>query len=139
MNLAQFEELLDQFGGDLSLWPADKAAEAEQLLSSSPSARQSIDSQKLVERRLTEILEPPPSLGLERRIVERWRNSLHKRWVSNWFGVSWKPTLAATCALAFGLYLGAMDQTFPIELEDDVAAVMFYDYVAANTEVNDGT
>lgn len=139
MNEQQFGALLDRFGGDLSSWPEEEAKAAKHLLSQSSTARQTLSSQTLIEQQVAKALTPPPTFGLEQQIIGRLQALVRKRRFSDWFGISWKPTLAATCSLAFGLYLGAMDQTYPIELEDDVAAVMFFDYIETSNEVNNGS
>lgn len=137
MNEQQFEDLLDRYGGDLTQWPDDQAQAAENLLAESPTAVESLRMQVLMDQQFAMADKPADTFGLERRIIEKLRHSSAHRPLSSWVQISWRPALAAACSLAFGLYLGATTQTYPLELEDDVAAVMFYDYETGEIELSD--
>jgi hypothetical protein len=69
MNVADFEDLLDRLGDDLSAWPAPQQQSAADLLRSSDQARLVLDEA----RRLRRALSAPPvraSAGLTDRIMQ---------------------------------------------------------------------
>lgn len=69
MNVADFEDLLDRLGDDISTWPAPQQQSAADLLRSSDQARLVLDEA----RRLRRALSAPPmraSAGLTDRIMQ---------------------------------------------------------------------
>lgn len=74
MNLADFLDLLDRHGEDLSLWSAPQQQAAALLLESSEQARAALDEA----RQLRQALAAPPvraPVGLTDRIMQRIRDA----------------------------------------------------------------
>jgi hypothetical protein len=74
MTLADFQDLLDRQGEDLSLWPQPQQQAAALLLESSEQARAALDEA----RQLRQALGAPPvraPAGLTDRIMQRIRES----------------------------------------------------------------
>lgn len=72
MDVAEFEDLLDHHGGDLSNWPKDRQAPAEALLQSSKQARAALAEAQ----RLRSVLQSTPvraPTGLVDRIMRNVR------------------------------------------------------------------
>lgn len=74
MTLADFQDLLDRQGEDLSLWPQPQQQAAALLLESSEQARAALDEA----RQLRQALAAPPvraPAGLTDRIMQRIRDT----------------------------------------------------------------
>lgn len=74
MTLADFQDLLDRQGEDLSLWPAPQQQAAALLLEASEPARAALDEA----RRMRQALAAPPvraPAGLTDRIMQRIRDT----------------------------------------------------------------
>lgn len=69
MTLADFERLLDVYGGDRTRWPAEARAAAAQLVARDAKARRTLAEAESLDR----ILEraPLPSLAVEAALAER--------------------------------------------------------------------
>ncbi|RXH25934.1 MULTISPECIES: hypothetical protein [Bradyrhizobium] len=68
MDVTEFEELIDRLGEDLSLWPDDRRAPAEELLACSPAAQAVLDEARTLRRALASPPVRAPA-GLADRIV----------------------------------------------------------------------
>lgn len=74
MTLADFQDLLDRQGEDLSLWPTPQQQAAALLLETSEPARAALEEA----RQMRQALAAPPvraPAGLTDRIMQRIRNS----------------------------------------------------------------
>jgi hypothetical protein len=69
MTLADFEQLLDVYGGDRSRWPAEKRAAAAQLVARDGSARRLLAEAEGLDRVLERA--PLPSLASEAALADR--------------------------------------------------------------------
>lgn len=69
MNIADFEDLLDRLGDDLSIWPAPQQQAADLLLRSSEQARRLLDESRLLRRALSAPPVRAPA-GLTERIMQ---------------------------------------------------------------------
>lgn len=69
MTLADFERLLDIYGGDRTRWPADGRAAAAQLVSRDAKARRILAEAEALDRVLERA--PLPSLAVEAGLAER--------------------------------------------------------------------
>jgi hypothetical protein len=69
MTLAEFERLLDVYGGDRTLWPADARAAAAQLVARAGRARQLLAEAEALDRVLERA--PLPSLTVEAALADR--------------------------------------------------------------------
>ncbi len=102
-HLKEFQEDLDLFGGDLSVWPADKKTEAEKLLQKSQEARAHLAAMQEVETllaasRVTEMAHAGEIAAIAMRAKQERPSSVALR------RVSW--AVAGSFALAFGLVVG---------------------------------
>lgn len=73
MNIADFEDLLDRLGDDLSLWPAPQQQAADLLLRSSEQARLLLDESRLLRRALS-----APPVRAPSRLTERIMRGVSK-------------------------------------------------------------
>jgi hypothetical protein len=69
MTLADFERLLDVYGGDRTLWPADARAAAAQLVSRDADARRLLAEAVALDRLLDRA--PLPALATEASLADR--------------------------------------------------------------------
>lgn len=69
MSLADFERLLDVYGGDRTRWPAEERAAAAQLVARDAKARQVLAEAEALDRVLERA--PLPSLSVEAALAER--------------------------------------------------------------------
>ena len=72
MNIADYEDLLDRLGEDISGWPVPQQQAAAELLQSSPEARTALAQARLLRRALS---APPvrAEAGLTERIMQAVR------------------------------------------------------------------
>jgi hypothetical protein len=68
MDVAEFEDLIDRWGENLSVWPDDRRVLAEQLLSHSAEAQALLEKARTLRQTLTAPSVPAPA-GLADRIV----------------------------------------------------------------------
>lgn len=68
MDVAEFEDLIDRLGEDISLWPEPQRAAATQLLDSSEQAKAVLDAAMVLRSALSAPPIKAPS-GLAERIV----------------------------------------------------------------------
>ena len=137
MTEGKFEELLDRYGSDLSLWPARDREAGRAMLEQNTAARALLNAQKSVDAQLDEAMVVPHPHGLEQKVMARFAAQKRRIEFGNWRMLFWKPAFAAACSLAFGFYLGAANQALPIDLAEDLTSVTFYDYEAWSGGVND--
>jgi hypothetical protein len=69
MTLADFERLLDVYGGDRTRWPAEARAAAAQLVARDTKARRTLAEAEALDRALERA--PLPSLAVEAALAER--------------------------------------------------------------------
>lgn len=69
MTLADFERLLDVYGGDRTRWPAEARAAAAQLVARDAKARRTLAEAESLDRVLERA--PLPSLAVEAALAER--------------------------------------------------------------------
>jgi hypothetical protein len=69
MTLADFEQLLDVYGGDRSRWPAEKRAAAAQLVARDGNARRLLAEAEGLDRALERA--PLPALATEAALADR--------------------------------------------------------------------
>ena len=69
MTLADFERLLDVYGGDRTRWPAEARAAAAQLVARDAKARRTLAEAEALDRVLERA--PLPSLAVEAALAER--------------------------------------------------------------------
>ena len=69
MTLADFERLLDVYGGDRTRWPAEARAAAAQLVARDAKARRMLAEAEVLDRVLERA--PLPSLAVEAALAER--------------------------------------------------------------------
>tara|TARA_Y100000052_G_scaffold27591_2_gene37045 strand:- start:2822 stop:3265 length:444 start_codon:yes stop_codon:yes gene_type:complete len=137
MKPDQFEDTLDLYGPDLSVWPDEDRRAAEQLLETSTDARAMLDDAWAVDDALNDFTVEDPSPELDARLLDlapappapaaSTRKSL-LGWLDMKLFVSAGAALA--CA-AFGLVIGLNSVTTPEWSEEAdeflTAAVMSYD------------
>ena len=128
MNEQKFEEQLDRFGSDLSMWPEHLRDEANELLSQSAAAQALLNAQITVDHVLPDVMVVPKPYGLEQKIMAKFAAQKRRFSLANWSAFLWKPAFAATCSLAFGIYLGAANPELPSDLVEDLTYITFYDY-----------
>lgn len=68
MDVAEFEDLIDRLGEDMSLWPEPQRVAAAQLLETSDQARTVLDAAEVLRRALSAPPIKAPA-GLAERIV----------------------------------------------------------------------
>ncbi len=137
MNEQNFEEYLDLHGSELSSWPEHLRDEAYELLSQSSSAQALLDAQVAVDQVLADVMVVPKTFSLEQKIMARFAAQKRRFELRSWSAFLWKPAFAATCSLAFGIYLGAANQELPVDLAEDLTYVTFYDYEEWSGEMED--
>lgn len=74
MDVAEFEDLLDRLGEDVSTWPNPQRQAARDLLAQSEAARTLLEEAKLLRRTLARPPVEAPA-GLAERILDRARSS----------------------------------------------------------------
>ena len=139
MNEHTFEDALDKYGCDLTHWPAQIRADANALVESSSQVRNLLKAQASVDEMLEVAMVVPQTYGLEGKIIEYVREVKPRYSLSYWLQYVWKPAFAAIFSLAFGFYLGAANQDFSAEIEEDLAIVTFYDYESWSEDIGNGT
>lgn len=137
MNEQKFEELLDLHGSDLSMWPEDKREEANELLAQSHAALSLLNAEMKIDSVLADTMVVPNANRLEQKIMARFASQKRRLALSQWSAFFWKPAFAATCSLAFGIYLGAANQELPVDLAEDLTYVTFYDHEEWSGDVPD--
>jgi len=73
MNIADFEDLLDRLGEDISGWPVPQQQAAAELLQSSAEARTALAQGRLLRRALS-----APPVRAEAGLVERIMQAVHQ-------------------------------------------------------------
>jgi len=107
MNESTFNKLLDQYGADLSAWPADVIAAAEGLLERSPVARRSRAAAETLERVARELAAVDVPAALQSRILERATKPDVWEQMADWFRAAlWRPLTAGALPLLMGFVIG---------------------------------
>jgi hypothetical protein len=141
MNVAEFEDLLDRLGDDLSTWPAPQQQAAGILLRASDEARLALDQAK----RLRRALSAPPiraRAGLVDQIMQGalavpapaaipTRSS--RRWISRLASMSLRSPgfILAVCFL-IGIFVGL----YPSLLPDDSSQIDFPSFLAYAMDIS---
>ena len=127
MDLAQFEEVLDQYGGDIGSWPQNVRHAAHKLLDSNEDAQVLLAQQRELDSLLVEAMHAPPAVGLPQRIIDNVREQ-NSSWITiPWLSFIWKPALASAFSLTLGLYLGILDQDIYADIDEELISVAIYD------------
>lgn len=125
MDIEAFERLLETYGTASSRWPAalrDRAIE----LQATDAGRQAVLRHRALDRGLDQYTVKPDLERLEQRIMQRVRASRSPiERLIDWLlpdtgapATLWRPALAATLPLVFGVVLGS---SLPIDSTEDTA------------------
>jgi hypothetical protein len=143
MNVADFEDLLDRLGEDMSSWPAPQREAAAVLLRSSDEARALLDQAKLLRRALS---APPlrAGAGLADRIMVGIESPLPKpAAVAAEPSRSWISGLADLISprspgfiLAACFFIGICVGLYPSLLPDRSSQVDFPDFLAYAMDIS---
>ncbi|MEM1140081.1 MAG: hypothetical protein AAGH45_09375 [Pseudomonadota bacterium] len=147
MERAEFRQLAETYGSNLAVWPSDKRAPAQRLLSDDPSARDALREAANLDALLGSVPVARPGAALRARVMadfdrvsgERasardhqrpagwrfWRGEKGADWVRRsleplgWSGPLWQPVGALAACLVIGLAAG---YSGPISAETQVFA-----------------
>jgi len=116
-TLAKFLDALDLYGGTIESWPPPLQAQAQELLSPSSSARESLEAMLQVERYLdrTRPLSSPVAGAIVAAAMQKRQD---RPAVTRW--VPW--TAAGALALAAGVFTGFV--TLPVAPQDYLGAAL---------------
>jgi len=143
MNVADFEDLLDRLGDDMSTWPAPQQQSAATLLRSSDEARRTLDEA----RRLRRALSAAPiraRAGLTDRIMQGIPGAVSKPAVAPaHFARGWNSRLAFLVSprspgliLAVCFLIGIFVGIYPSLLPDEPSRVDFPGFLASAMDIS---
>lgn len=133
MELKEFQDLLDRYGGDPTAWPADRRPEARALAQTSPEAFRLLRETSEVERALTDGEAPEPDFQAIDRVMERIRVHEESAAVQEnrsafpppvsmlaevkevLTGFIYRPLLLITMASLIGVIVGFADRTTSVQ------------------------
>jgi hypothetical protein len=143
MNVADFEDLLDRLGEDMSSWPLPQREAAAVLLRSSNEARAVLDQAKLLRRALS---APPirAGAGLADRIMQGIAPPLPKpvtraaepsrSWISGLASVISPPSPGVILAVCF--FIGICVGLYPSLVPDRSSQIDFPDFLAYAMDIS---
>jgi hypothetical protein len=117
MTLAEFENFLDLYGGNLDSWPEALRLRAEALLQASAPARAAYDAMREVEFFLNRPVAP--AAGYE--LIAARAMGAGQIWAGRPLAVKAAWSTAAAAILVLGLFIGQMSQTNP---DDDPSTAL---------------
>jgi hypothetical protein len=143
MNVADFEDLLDRLGDDMSTWPAPQQQSAAALLRSSDEARLVLDEA----RRLRRVLSAPPiraRAGLTARIMQAVPPAVPKSEVTPALLSRWRLGVPAFLAsprspgliLAICFLIGIFAGLYPSLLPDEASRTDFPGFLAYAMDIS---
>lgn len=112
MTLEQFEENLDLYGSDLSIWPDHLAQAADGLLKSSSAAQHALEDARLLDATLDAYTIDAPSAAFEASLLDlapkaSVSEQQQKGGIKSWFSLRLVTTATAALACAaFGFVIG---------------------------------
>ncbi len=130
MTPEQFENALDLYGSDLSIWPESMAEDAQDLLTQSEKARQTLEDAVLLDTTLDAYTVEEPSAAFEARLLDLApkAHTASEAGAGNalksWFSLRWASAAAASLACAaFGFAVG-LQSVDSIQTRKDAEAFM---------------
>jgi len=122
MELAGFEQLLDQHGADLGRFPEHERSAAAALLAADPRARRMLAQAEALERGLQSMTAPEPSAALRRAVAEiplRHPQPAPAAAAFGWLPLrsAWVLTASAALMLALGALSGALAGDLDLSLQ----------------------
>lgn len=111
MNEARFVTLIGCYGADLTRWPADERAQAEEMMRNAPHRLRDVwESERLFDSLLALDAEPAPSASLERRVLGSMpgvrTGTTRRRWFPEIAPAKWMAGGALAASLGLGFVVG---------------------------------
>jgi hypothetical protein len=99
VNIDEFQQLADAWGGRTDLWPADRRAAAAALAASDPAAARALEAARALDGVLATATGLPASAALRARIAATAPGQGSRRATRRWLGaLGAGAALAAACA-----------------------------------------
>lgn len=131
LTIAELEDALDRWGGDLSSWPPQQAERARQLAAADATAAARLEAARVLDGYLDELTRHAPPPWLASRITARAaqvpRDAVER--LLGWLGGRlWRAALLALVPVVAGLLLGtATVEPVDSGLASDVMTLAFSD------------
>ena len=132
MNSSEFEDYLDRFGSDLTVWPAMLGEEARQLLKSDETVQAVYQAALDMDELLADTMQVSVPLGLRTRVLAQVENAPKRTLLDQWLQFMWKPIVAGVLPLVVGFSLGVVEPDNLTEIENSLADVTFVEYSIDN-------
>ncbi len=142
MDLARFEQLLDQHGADVARFPERERSAASALLAADPRARRLLAQAEALERGLQSMTTPEPSAALRRAVAEiplRHPQPAPAAAAFGWLPLrsAWALAASAALMLALGALSGALASDLDLSLQAEATQLALEPEDDALTELSE--